>query len=251
MKKILIIEDEPDLLENFAEIFEEDGYTVLRASSGKEGVASAKMNIPDVILCDIMMPGIDGFGVKKKLAAYEDTISIPFIFLTAKSSKDEILEGLKTGADDYITKPIKARELLKTVKLRLKRISDLKIAEGNTTETKILPRDGRILLKINNNPTFVNINSIVVIAADDYYSIVHLNDQRRAILKKTLKSWQKILPDEKFLRVHRSVIVNMDYIEKIEKWSKSTYVAHIKNYSEPIQFSYRYSQLVRERMMIK
>lgn len=251
MTKILIIEDEKELLENISEIFAEDGYEVLKSSSGEEGVELARKYLPDIILCDILMPGIDGYEVKNLVSEDEKTASIPFVFLTAKSSSDEILAGLKLGADDYIVKPFKAVELLSTVKKRLSRINILRAAEDLKDDQKILSSEGRILLRINNNPTFITIDSIVLISSDDYYSIVHLNDGRNAMLKKSLKSWQTILPEQKFLRVHRSLIINMDYIEKMEKWSKSTYIARLKNYPEPIHFSHRYSRLIREKMLIR
>lgn len=119
MKKILIIEDTHDVRENIAEILELYGYQALEAKNGKEGVSLAIEHIPDLILCDIMMPELDGFGVLKILDNNKATQDIPFIFLTAMSEQADFRKGMNLGADDYITKPFNDSELLEVVDLRL------------------------------------------------------------------------------------------------------------------------------------
>ena len=124
MKKILIIEDNPDILENTSEILELSNYQVYTAPNGKEGVAKALANKPDLIVCDIMMPELDGYGVLHMLQKNPDLQDTPFIFLTAKTEKDEIRKGMSLGADDYITKPFQANELVARVKSRLRRSTE-------------------------------------------------------------------------------------------------------------------------------
>jgi CRP/FNR family cyclic AMP-dependent transcriptional regulator len=126
MKKILLIEDNDDVRENTAEILELSNYTVIKASNGKEGVELALKNIPDLIVCDIMMPVLDGYGVLHSLHRHTETASIPFIFLTAKSEKTDFRKGMGMGADDYITKPFEGIELLNAVEARLKKTEALK-----------------------------------------------------------------------------------------------------------------------------
>lgn len=119
MKKILVIEDNIEVRENLAEILELSGYDVLTAEDGTVGVELAVTNLPDLILCDVMMPKLDGFGVLNILSKRVETADIPFVFLTAKAEKSDFRRGMNLGADDYITKPFYKDELLAVVEMRL------------------------------------------------------------------------------------------------------------------------------------
>lgn len=126
MKTILLIEDNVDVRENTAEILELANYKVLQAENGKLGVEIAQKMKPDLIICDIMMPVLDGYGVIHLLNKSNETASIPFIFLTAKSERLDYRKGMEMGADDYISKPFDDIELLKAVESRLKKNEILK-----------------------------------------------------------------------------------------------------------------------------
>ncbi len=126
MKKILLIEDNPDVRENTAEILSLANYYVHTAENGKIGVELASKEKPDLIICDIMMPELDGYGVLHILSKKPETASIPFIFLTAKTEKADIRKGMTLGADDYLTKPFDDTDLLNAVEARLNKISLLK-----------------------------------------------------------------------------------------------------------------------------
>lgn len=119
MKRILVIEDNREVRENLQEILELSNYEVLSAEHGKIGVELALTRKPDLILCDVMMPELDGFGVLHILAKKPETADIPFIFLTAKSEKADFRKGMNLGADDYITKPFDDVELLDAIETRL------------------------------------------------------------------------------------------------------------------------------------
>ncbi|MFT6443071.1 MAG: CRP-like cAMP-binding protein [Crocinitomicaceae bacterium] len=121
MKKILVIEDNQAIRENTAEILELADFEVITAEDGKIGVEMAKSTHPDLIICDIMMPHLDGYGVLKILNKNPNTSRIPFIFLTAKSEKSDFRKGMGLGADDYIVKPFEDSDLLDAVEIRLKR----------------------------------------------------------------------------------------------------------------------------------
>lgn len=120
-KKVLIIEDNNDIRENVIEILELAGYTVSAAADGKTGVDLALKNAPDIILCDIMMPEMDGYGVLYLLSKRPETVAIPFIFLTAKAEHFDRRKGMELGADDYLTKPFDDMELLSAIESRLKK----------------------------------------------------------------------------------------------------------------------------------
>jgi CRP-like cAMP-binding protein len=126
MKQILLIEDNQDVRENIAEILELAGYQVRTAENGKLGVEAAQAQAPDLIVCDIMMPVLDGYGVLHMLAKQPATASVPFIFLTAKAERSDMRKGMEMGADDYITKPFEEIELLNAVESRLKKAEALR-----------------------------------------------------------------------------------------------------------------------------
>jgi len=126
MKKILLIEDNADVRENTAEILALAQYDVLTAENGKIGVQLAQTELPDLIICDIMMPVLDGHGVLHLLSKNESTAGIPFIFLTAKAERSDFRKGMEMGADDYLTKPFDDVELLSAIEVRLKKNAAIK-----------------------------------------------------------------------------------------------------------------------------
>jgi DNA-binding response OmpR family regulator len=121
VKKILLIEDNEEIRENTAEILELAAYKVFTAEDGKAGVEIALKEKPDLILCDIMMPVLDGYGVLHMLQKNPETQRTPFIFLTAKTERSDMRKGMELGADDYITKPFTGAELLSTIESRLRK----------------------------------------------------------------------------------------------------------------------------------
>ena len=125
-QRILLIEDNNEIRENTAEILELSNYTVDTAENGKAGFEKALAQKPDLIICDIMMPVLDGYGVLHLVSRNEQLAGIPFIFLTAKSERTDFRKCLEMGADDYITKPFTDIELLNAVESRLKKVSLLK-----------------------------------------------------------------------------------------------------------------------------
>ncbi|HSZ24908.1 MAG TPA: response regulator [Cytophagaceae bacterium] len=135
MKTILIIEDNLEVRENTAEILELANYKVLMAENGKIGIELAKKNIPDLIVCDIMMPELDGYGVIHVLSKLEETAGIPFIFLTAKTEKSDVRKGMSLGADDYLTKPFDDVELLDAVEIRLRKNELIRKSSSTTIDT--------------------------------------------------------------------------------------------------------------------
>ncbi len=125
-KKIVLIEDNLEVRENTSEILELAGYNVATAENGKLGIETVIKEKPDLIVCDIMMPELDGYGVLHMLSKNKETASIPFIYLTAKSERTDLRKGMEMGADDYITKPFDDIELLNAVESRLKKSELLK-----------------------------------------------------------------------------------------------------------------------------
>ena len=130
MQKILVIEDNRDVRETLAEILTLSGYAASTAENGKVGAAKAQSELPDLILCDIMMPELDGYGVLHILSHSAKTADIPFIFLTAKAEREDFRRGMSLGADDFITKPFDDVVLLQTIETRLKKSERLRAASA-------------------------------------------------------------------------------------------------------------------------
>lgn len=145
MQKILVIEDNKEVRENIAEILQLSGYEATAAENGKEGVEKALSIKPDLVICDIMMPVLDGYGVLHLLNKNKETAGTPFIFLTAKSERNDFRKGMEMGADDYITKPFDGIELLNAVESRLKKLETLRQNfEAGTKELNDLMDNARL-----------------------------------------------------------------------------------------------------------
>lgn len=140
MYTLLIIDDHDDIRENIAEILSLAGYRTLSAENGKRGVEKAILEKPDLIVCDIMMPELDGYGVLHLVRKNRETEHIPFIFLTAKTERGDFRKGMEMGADDYITKPFDDLELLNAIEIRLKKndILQRKYATGEKGATEMI-----------------------------------------------------------------------------------------------------------------
>ncbi|APG59127.1 response regulator [Christiangramia salexigens] len=137
MKKLLLIEDDSTVRENTAELLELSNYEVMTASNGKQGIEKALQEHPDLILCDIMMPEINGYGVLEAVSQDPDTRNIPFIFLSAKTEHKDIRKGMDMGADDYLTKPFEEDELLSAIESRLAKVAILHSYNNSTSANEL------------------------------------------------------------------------------------------------------------------
>lgn len=146
---ILLIEDNVSMRENTAELLELAGYEVITAEDGKEGLDLARKSKPDLILCDIMMPELDGYGVKRALENMKDLAGIPFVFLTAKAEKNDFRVGMDLGADDYLIKPYSGDDLLKVVAARIKKNQQMKKNNNNIENLDSLMNETKTLKDIN------------------------------------------------------------------------------------------------------
>ncbi|WP_346883543.1 response regulator [uncultured Algibacter sp.] len=171
MQTILLIEDDTALRENTAELLELSNYTVFTAANGKIGIELANTHKPDIIICDIMMPEVDGYGVLEAVSSNEATRHIPFIFLSAKTEHKEIRRGMDLGADDYLTKPFEESELLSAIESRLaksqilskiisedskKKVSDTEDNLRNLNELKNFFDDNGVVTNYNKGETIYN-----------------------------------------------------------------------------------------------
>jgi DNA-binding NarL/FixJ family response regulator len=172
MTKILIIEDEPAMRANLEDILELEGFLPILAANGKQGVRLAREQQPDLILCDVLMPDMDGHAVLEALREESSTMRIPFVFLTAKGERGDVREGMELGADDYLIKPVRVDELLRAIDTRLERRRQQK--EQFKAEFKsplplealgLTPREAEILFWVAQGKTNCEIGTILQISS--------------------------------------------------------------------------------------
>jgi len=169
MSKILIIEDEKHTRENLATILEMEGYQPATANDGEAGVKAAIGDVPDLILCDVTMPKLDGYGVLSALRKESRTATVPFIFLTAKGDRPDVRAGMNLGADDYLTKPASAEEVLAAIETRLIRHQILKSAAAKPDFSSatpleslgLTPREAEVLLWVAQGKTNSDVGIIL------------------------------------------------------------------------------------------
>ncbi len=249
MNKILVIEDDLNVRLGIEEILKQFGFSVVVANDGTKGIELAKVLKPDLIICDIMMPEMDGYSVKEKLQANPDTVGIPFIFLSAKADLNDVRTGMNLGADDYITKPFKVVDLVSAIKSRLKRIDDLKssgVKGEDYSEAKTQKNSERLVLNIDKTPVFVKFDDIRYISSSGNYTYIFMADQQKHIVRKSMKYWMDILPENNFKRIHRSTIINIDYIDKVIPGSSGTYSVYLKGLKKPLAVSQRYAKYFKK-----
>jgi DNA-binding LytR/AlgR family response regulator len=253
LKKILIIEDEKQLLNNISILLNSEGYTVITSYNGFEGIKLAKEHTPDLIICDIMMPGIDGYEVLRELSNDKNTSSIPFIFLTAKVERNDLRKGMNLGADDYIFKPFKSDELIKAIQTRLNKLEVRKAViqnEHSNSEDLTIVRyklDDNIFFKMPNSSLLVTVDKIKYIVSDSQYTFVFLEDNKQILIRRSISKWEKMLPEKIFIRIHRSTIINSHFIKEIEKIDSNVYKISLKNTVKSFDISRKYLKKLKEK----
>jgi DNA-binding NarL/FixJ family response regulator len=172
MKKILVIEDEPEMRRNLATVLRFEKFQPFTAENGRIGVELAKKEKPDLILCDVMMPQLDGYGVLRTLREDAELALIPFIFLTAKGEKEDLRSGMNLGADDYLTKPVAKADLLRAIAARLRRSEEQANREFKPDFSSpeplgklgLTPRAAEVLLWVAQGKTNPDIGTILGIS---------------------------------------------------------------------------------------
>lgn len=221
MKKILIIEDESVVRNNIAELFESSGYCVIPASGGFEALELLKTDIPDIIVSDINMPGMNGYELINHIRGNEITSAIPFIFLTAKTEMSDLRKGMNHGADDYIIKPFDAVDLLKSVELRLEKQEKAEndINKLRDSITRYIPHELRTPLVAISGYSDLILEDYYSLSSSEIYDLVAKIKDGHLRLHKTI---------EKFILYSELVILSNDRIQlqqlKEQFCSKANYV---------------------------
>ncbi len=271
-KRVLVIDDDAAIRELVSDILTSEGYYVIERNSAEAGLEKLLSknktgdNKFDIIVCDIMMPGATGFEVLKKIKRSKK-IDVPiFIFVTASKERSDLRTAMESGADDFITKPFTAVELLKAVKAQeakkeeiedklLKNIlvqkkrkseevtSKVKISGGQKFKT-----DDKLFISNVNNSGFVYIKDIVLIKSLKDYTKIYTCGKESYIVRKPLKRWLSSLPEESFQLVNRSEIVNVDFISKLIKLPNNTHEIILNNCTQKVTISRRISIKLKSQL---
>ncbi len=189
---------------------------------------------PEVIFLDIQMPGETGFHLLEKIEADFKTI-----FVTAFDAY--AIRAFEVNALDYLLKPINPDRLARAIE----RLSSKEIAPS--TATRKLEYEDRLFIDIGERSIFLKVNSIVYISAAGDYSEVFTADGQKSLVLKPLKEWEERLPGKFFTRIHRSTIVNLEYVERLESWFNRSYRIYLKTLKEPLGMSRRYAAKLKDR----
>jgi two-component system, LytTR family, response regulator len=253
---ILIIEPDKKLLASIKKLLTNNDYHVVCASSPELGLKLLNKKEVDLILCDTELPNISGCDFLRKIAQNPAAESIPFIFLASSLGKSEIQLATCLGADGFVIKPISRQNLVYAIEKKIKkyRLTITKSLEkhlepnhGNANQ-KMLSERVYILRMVNDQPTFIKISDLKCIVANGSYLTAHLLDGRTYKKRRSLSELEKKLPQGIFLRIHRSTIINIEHVERIEKWFNNTFRVYIKGMETPFEMSRRYTSMLRTRL---
>lgn len=238
-KKIqaLIVDDEDLARSDLNALLSKIPYieVIGEASNLKTAIEFIEKNNPDVIFLDIQLSRELGFDLFEKIE-----VKAKVIFVTAFDKY--AIRAFEVNALDYLIKPVDPERLSLTLE-RL--INNTEKVEKKSSEFNY---SDSIFIDNGNNFSFLRINSIVMINASGVYTELFTNKAITLISNKSMKEWETRLPQNTFIRIHRSTIINIDYIEKIDKWFNYSYQVYMKNYEKPISISRRYLSAIRERM---
>jgi two-component system LytT family response regulator len=189
---------------------------------------------PDLLFLDIQMPGESGFDLLEKM-----DLRARVVFVTAYD--EYAIRAFEVDAIDYLLKPVNPDRLKSAVE-RLSR-EDI----SSTENRRLLEYDDAMLLTINSHLKFLRVNSIVYIQAAGDYSEVVTQDNKKGLIQKSMTEWEQRLPEKYFCRIHRSTIVNIEYINKIEEWFGNSYQVQLKGIDTPLTMSRRYAALLKQK----
>lgn len=242
MPKILIVDDDQQICQVLEQFLRKQGYEVAVANDGEQGLKTATAWLPDLMLCDLDMPGLDGQGVVTALRQDARLGEIPVIFLSACTERDQIRKSMNLGGDDFITKPAGLQEILETITARLARRQKQMLQRGrqSSKETQsVSPAPATVLIKDQNRQHYLQLSEVKAFMAFGEYANIFWGKDRHVLFRKALKQWQAELPPEQFVRVHRQAIVNLAFLDFVEKDAKGKTLIHLKDFKEVIPVSER------------
>lgn len=215
----------------------ENVEVVGEAPNGLEGLELIKETQPDLIFLDIQMPGVSGFDMLEHIPS-----NIKVIFVTAFD--EYALRAFEVNALDYLLKPVNPERLRQALD-RLEHISD----QAEEASERPLEYHDRLLLKLDNSLGFLKVSSIIAISsAGDYSEVLSTQRDKKLLVHKSMSEWETRLPESYFSRIHRSTIVNLEYVDRLEEWFNNSYRVYLKGQEEPLVMSRRYVAKLKQKM---
>lgn len=247
--RILVIDDEEGLRTVLVRLLDSRGFKALEARDGEEGINLARSERPDLVLCDLEMPNVNGYQVLATLQADPDLGATPVMFLTGFREPEQVRYGMNLGVDDYLTKPIEPDTLIQAIQARLARVRRLRTAPPapRPVPSKLGSTD-TILIKTATEQRLVKVNQVTHIMAYGEYSWVYWEKSRGAMLRKALKQWARELPPEQFIRVHRGAIINLAYLDRVEKEPSGRMQVRLREAAQPIPVSLRLAASLNRKL---
>lgn len=234
--KALIVDDERLARKELRSMLAEHSIIDIigEAENVEQALQFLRMHKPDVLFLDIQMPGQSGFQLLEQI---QPTFKV--IFVTAYDAY--AIRAFEVNALDYLLKPINPARLAQAIE-RLMGGGALPV-----TPARKLDYDDRLFVESGERSYFLNISAIVSVQAADDYSEVLRTDGQKSLILKSLREWEERLPEKHFTRIHRSAIVNLNYVDKIESWFNRSYRLYLRNVTEPLQMSRRYAAKLKEK----
>jgi DNA-binding LytR/AlgR family response regulator len=255
LKKILVISNNQEQNFEFQNIIESAGYNTYLTDGESDGFKIADRYLPDAIICQLEDYEKE-LRVIKKLNENSSTECIPLIVITSTGHNVHVRAAMELGADDVLVKPFAKESLLKSVEKRLRKIEVIKakladeIISTESAFSNQTKKNDHLLIKIGAKLKIIEFSRIVCITALKEYSKVTTDDDCKIIIRKSIRNWVETLPDKNFLRIHRATIVNMSFLEKIEKSGFRNYNVYLKNISTPFPLSQRYGNIMRKTFSV-
>ncbi len=261
---ILIIENNEEMEFFLSRTLKHEGFKVIIARDGKSALRIANLEKPNLIISEIISKDIDGVKILSEIRNNLQLFSTCFIFITSKTEKTFYRLAMEKGADDYLTIPITKSELLNAVSSRLKRQEavkkfysfslkekwlDQQLKEKNNNEENVekLDLDDKILVDSDEKHKLIKVKAIKMINSVGDYSRIITYDDNKYFFRRPMKIWEEILPEDNFMRIHRSTIINLDFVDKLVKSSNRVFNVYLNNSSKPINMSRRYSTKFKDR----
>jgi len=240
MHTAIIVDDERRARRELKQLLEEAHADQCRvvgeAATVREAVTLLKSHDPDVVFLDIHLASESGFDL---LPLLDRTVTVVFVTAFDRYA----IRAFEVNALDYLLKPVAPRRLAATL-ARLGRPA----AASVPVVPESLGYEDRLFLRLNDRMAFIRVRDIVAIHADGDNSVLRLSDGRRARTRKSLREWVDRLPERDFVRIHRSTVVNLGFVERLEEWSHFSYRVYLRGLVEPLQMSRRWGARVRSRL---
>jgi len=255
LKKILLIHGKPEQNFEFQNALESAGFNTYTTVGESDGLKIADRYEPDIIICDLDNNEME-LGVIKKINENLSTECIPLLVFSSTPNNTHIRAAMELGADDVLVKPINYESLLRSINKRLRKIEILsehltdKIISTENAFSNQSKKIDHILVKIGTNLKLIEFSRIVCISALKEYSKLTTDDGCKIVVRKSIRNWVETLPAKDFLRIHRATIVNMLFLDKIEKAGFRSYNVYLKNISTPFPISQRYGNIMKKSFSV-